>query len=88
MPKISGARFVCSACGNREPEVHVWPMWQRALDREGLAFRQIDLSQDPVAMERVKALGYRLATVVVVERAAQAARHWSGFRPDPVVQIS
>lgn len=58
-----------------------------ALDRAGLAYRQIDLPQYAKAMERVKALGYRQAPVVVVERAGQEALHWAGFRPEMVKEL-
>ena len=51
----------------------------RALDARGLAYSVIDLTQDPEAMERVVAMGYRQAPVVVAGDA-----HWAGFRPDMI----
>jgi hypothetical protein len=34
-PGRTGERFRCDACGNRSPETVVWPIWQRAYQREG-----------------------------------------------------
>lgn len=55
----------------------------RELDRMGLAYDVVDLSQDDAAMEQVKALGYRQAPVVMV-----GEDHWSGFRPDKLAMLS
>ncbi|SHF38465.1 ribonucleoside-diphosphate reductase class Ib glutaredoxin subunit [Lampropedia hyalina DSM 16112] len=51
----------------------------RALDRQGIAYEVVDLSQDEAALAKVRALGYREAPVVVTEQD-----HWSGFRPDKI----
>jgi len=55
----------------------------RALDKKGIAYQSVDISQDPEALERLKALGYLQAPVVVTE-----ADHWSGFRPDKIDQLA
>lgn len=55
----------------------------RALDARGLAYDVIDLTEDAAAMERVVALGYRQAPVVVAGDA-----HWAGFRPDMIGRLS
>lgn len=49
----------------------------RALERQGIAYEVVDLTQDAAAMEMVKSLGYTQAPVVMA-----GAEHWSGFRPD------
>lgn len=51
----------------------------RALDRQGIAYDVVDLSQDAEAMAKVKALGYSQAPVVLA-----GDDHWSGFRPDKI----
>jgi len=56
----------------------------RALDARGIDYEVIDLSEDMSALERVKALGYMQAPVVVVEEDGGAVAHWSGFRPDKI----
>ncbi|NYE94460.1 glutaredoxin-like protein NrdH [Psychromicrobium silvestre] len=55
----------------------------RALDKKGITYQSVDLSQDPDALERVRALGYLQAPVVVTEQD-----HWSGFRPDKIEELA
>ncbi|MDN5667859.1 glutaredoxin-like protein NrdH [Arthrobacter russicus] len=55
----------------------------RALDKKGITYQSVDLSQDPDALERVRALGYLQAPVVVTEQD-----HWSGFRPDKIDELA
>jgi len=55
----------------------------RALDKQGITYQSVDLSQDPEALERVRSLGYLQAPVVVTD-----SDHWSGFRPDKIKEIS
>lgn len=54
----------------------------RALDARGLEYRSVDLSQDPGALDVVKAMGYMQAPVVVTDND-----HWSGFRPDKIATL-
>lgn len=51
----------------------------RALDKKGIDYTIVDMSQDPEALEHVKSLGYQQAPVVVAGDS-----HWSGFRPDRI----
>ncbi|MGO2004178.1 MULTISPECIES: glutaredoxin-like protein NrdH [Micrococcaceae] len=55
----------------------------RALDKKGIAYQKVDISQDADALERVRALGYMQAPVVMTE-----ADHWSGFRPDKIEELA
>ncbi len=55
----------------------------RALDSKGIEYEIHDLSEDPVALEQVKALGYLQAPVVVTDED-----HWSGFRPDKIDELA
>lgn len=54
----------------------------RALDKKGIEYDVIDMSQDMDALERVRALGYMQAPVVMT-----GADHWSGFRPDKIAEL-
>ena len=54
----------------------------RALDAAGIEYDIRDLSEDLVALEQVKALGYMQAPVVVTDEG-----HWSGFRPDKIEEL-
>ncbi|MGW9159279.1 glutaredoxin-like protein NrdH [Microbacterium sp. NPDC055665] len=55
----------------------------RALDAQGLTYEIRDLTEDPTALEQVKALGYLQAPVVIAD-----AGHWSGFRPDKIAELA
>lgn len=55
----------------------------RALDKKGIGYRTVDVSQDPEALEQLKALGYMQAPVVVTDND-----HWSGFRPDKIENLA
>lgn len=56
----------------------------RSLDKKGIAYEVEDISQDANALERVRALGYMQAPVVVTEDGD----HWSGFRPDKLDELT
>ncbi|USR79495.1 glutaredoxin-like protein NrdH [Arcanobacterium pinnipediorum] len=56
---------------------------KRALLKHGLSFSEVDLTQDPQALETVKALGYQQAPVVFAD-----GDHWSGYRPDLIKRLA
>lgn len=51
----------------------------RALDKKGVEYTVVDITQDAEALEMVRGLGYLQAPVVV-----SGGDHWSGFRPDKI----
>lgn len=53
------------------------------LDDRGVRYSTVDMSVDADALERVKALGYLQAPVVVTD-----SDHWSGFRPDKIDELA
>ena len=55
----------------------------RALDKAGIEYSVVDISQDPEARDYVMALGYLQAPVVVA-----GEDHWSGFRPDRIKALA
>jgi glutaredoxin-like protein NrdH len=55
----------------------------RALDRLGVDYDIVDISQDAEALDRVRSLGYMQAPVVIA-----GERHWAGFRPDMISALS
>ncbi|NLS08600.1 glutaredoxin-like protein NrdH [Nesterenkonia sp. MY13] len=55
----------------------------RALDKNGVTYKTVDISQDAEALERVRALGYMQAPVVITD-----SDHWSGFRPDKISELA
>lgn len=55
---------------------------KKFLTKENIGFSEVDLSEDTDAMEKVRALGYQSAPVVMA-----GEEHWSGFRPDKLSQL-
>ena len=55
----------------------------KALDKEGLSYEVVDITEVPEARDYVMALGYLQAPVVVVD-----GEHWSGFRPDRIKALA
>lgn len=51
----------------------------RALNKEGIEYTLIDISEDVEARDYIMSLGYLQAPVVVF-----GDDHWSGFRPDRI----
>ena len=55
----------------------------KALDKEGLTYDIVDITQVSEARDYVMALGYLQAPVVVA-----GSEHWSGFRPDRIKSLA
>lgn len=55
----------------------------KALDKAGLPYDVVDISEDADARDYVMALGYLQAPVVVAD-----GDHWSGFRPDRIKSLA
>jgi len=55
----------------------------RALDKQGISYEKIDVTQDAESLAFIKGLGYQQAPVVVA-----GEDHWSGFRPDRIKAIA
>jgi glutaredoxin-like protein NrdH len=52
---------------------------KKALDKAGLAYESVDITEDSTARDFVMGLGYTSAPVVIA-----GGQHWSGFRPDRI----
>ncbi|SLI00982.1 Glutaredoxin-like protein NrdH [Mycobacteroides abscessus subsp. abscessus] len=55
----------------------------KALDRQGIEYKVVDITEVPEARDYVLALGYMQAPVVVA-----GDDHWSGFRPDRIKALA
>lgn len=55
----------------------------RALDKAGIEYAVIDITEDARARDYVMSLGYLQAPVVVA-----GENHWSGFRPDEIKKLT
>lgn len=56
---------------------------KRIFDRSNISYTTVDLSQDAEAMEKIKAMGYTSAPVVIADD-----KHWSGFRMDKINNLA
>lgn len=56
---------------------------KRALNKQDLVYEEVDLTEDPNALEFVKSLGYVQAPVVMA-----GDQHWAGYRPDRIKKIA
>lgn len=55
----------------------------KALDKAGVAYIKVDITEDSEARDYVMSLGYLQAPVVVADQG-----HWSGFRPDRIKALA
>lgn len=56
---------------------------KRALNKAGIAYDVVDITEDAEALAKVKALGYVQAPVVMTTED-----HWAGFRPDKIKALA
>ena len=56
----------------------------RALDKAGISYQKIDVTQNAEAREFMMSLGYLAMPVVYVS----PTQHWSGYRPDAIGSIA
>lgn len=58
------------------------------LESKGIRYRNVDLSEDPIAAQKVKQMGYQAAPVVIVPFDWPiAGESWFGFRPDKLQEL-
>lgn len=55
----------------------------KALDKQGVDYKLVDITEVPEARDYVMSLGYLQAPVVVA-----GEDHWSGFRPDRIKALT
>lgn len=55
---------------------------RKALDKSGVEYDVVDITEDPAARDYVMSLGYLQAPVVIA-----GEQHWSGFRPDAIESL-
>lgn len=61
----------------------------RAMDKKGLDYNKIDVSQDEAALELTKSLGHMQAPVVVKwSENGDIEDHWSGFNPEKIAEYA
>lgn len=55
----------------------------RAMEKKGLDYTVVDVTQDPEALDMIRNMGYSSAPVVMA-----GEDHWSGYRPDKVIELA
>lgn len=55
----------------------------RAMDKLGISYETVDITEDAEALEFILGLGHKQAPVVVTE-----TDNWSGFRPDSIKALA
>jgi glutaredoxin-like protein NrdH len=55
----------------------------RALDKKGIAYNSVDITQDENALAELKALGYQQAPVVTAPTG-----NWSGYNPTEIEALA
>jgi glutaredoxin-like protein NrdH len=55
----------------------------RKMDQLGIDYEYIDMSEDAVATQKAKELGYLAAPVVIA-----GEDHWTGYRPDKILNLA
>lgn len=57
---------------------------KRALDKQGLDYTTVDVTEDAAAADNLKALGFASVPVVI----ADDTEPWAGYRPDRVKALA
>jgi glutaredoxin-like protein NrdH len=58
-------------------------MTKRMLDRIGVEYETVDITEDSAAMEMVLGLGFKSAPVVITDNDS-----WAGFNPDKINSLA
>lgn len=56
---------------------------KRALNKAGITYKLVDITEDAAARERIMSLGYLQAPVVIA-----GEDHWSGYRPEKLKPLA
>ena len=54
-------------------------MTKRYMDKNGIAYTTVDITQDPDALEMILGMGFQSAPVVISDKGS-----WAGFQPDKI----
>ena len=58
-------------------------MTKRYLDKAGVEYSTVDITQDPSALEMILGLGFSSAPVVI-----SGSSSWAGFQPDKLSELA
>lgn len=54
-------------------------MTKRYMDKNGIAYDTVDITENPEALEMILGLGFSSAPVVISDKGS-----WAGFQPDKI----
>jgi len=58
-------------------------MTKRLMDKVGIEYDVVNISQNPEALDKLIELGYRAAPVVITDEDS-----WAGFNPDKIADLA
>ena len=58
-------------------------MTKRMLDKLGVDYHTIDMTENPATIEMLTRMGYRSAPVVITDEGS-----WAGFQPDKISELA
>lgn len=58
-------------------------MTKRLMDKIGVEYNTVDISDNPAELDRLIDMGYRAAPVVVTDNDS-----WAGFNPDKITALA
>ena len=58
-------------------------MTKRLMDKVGIEYDVVNISQNPEALDKLIELGYRAAPVVITDEDS-----WAGFNPDKIANLA
>ena len=58
-------------------------MTKRLMDKIGVKYDTVDIVENPAELDRLIAMGYRAAPVVVTDNDS-----WAGFQPDKITELA
>lgn len=58
-------------------------MTKRLMDKMGVEYDVVNISQNPEALDKLIQLGYRAAPVVITKNDS-----WAGFNPDKIADLA
>ena len=58
-------------------------MTKRLMDKIGIEYDVVNISNDPEALDKLVQLGYRAAPVVITDNDS-----WAGFQPDRIADLA
>lgn len=54
-------------------------MTKRYMDKNGISYTTVDITQDPEALDMILGMGFSSAPVVISDKG-----NWAGFQPDKI----